>query len=114
VVSWRGCAARAAGWPIIAYGDELNSYVGQRMLELMRAGGDTSDSSGSGRCRGPPPTTRRGFVIGRGAHGGFCDERAADRREGKHRAAGLARAPHHGDGLGETDRAGFARQSPTC
>jgi len=26
---------------IIAYGDELNSYVGQRMLELMRAGGDT-------------------------------------------------------------------------
>jgi len=26
---------------IIAYGDELNSYVGQRMLELMRLGGDT-------------------------------------------------------------------------
>src|SRR2546421_1088275 len=26
---------------VIAYGDELNSYVGQRMLELMRAGGDT-------------------------------------------------------------------------
>jgi beta-N-acetylhexosaminidase len=26
---------------IIAYGDELNSYVGQRMLELLRAGGDT-------------------------------------------------------------------------
>ncbi len=26
---------------IIAYGDELNSYVAQRMLELMRAGGDT-------------------------------------------------------------------------
>jgi len=26
---------------VIAYGDELNSYVGQRMLELLRAGGDT-------------------------------------------------------------------------
>ena len=26
---------------IIAYGDELNSYAGQRMLELLRAGGDT-------------------------------------------------------------------------
>src|SRR6266568_2501766 len=26
---------------LIAYGDELNSYVGQRMIELMRAGGDT-------------------------------------------------------------------------
>jgi beta-N-acetylhexosaminidase len=26
---------------IIAYGDELNSYVGQRMLELLRLGGDT-------------------------------------------------------------------------
>src|SRR5438093_8654239 len=27
---------------VIAYGDELNSYVGQRMLELLRAGGDTA------------------------------------------------------------------------
>jgi len=26
---------------VIAYGDELNSYAGQRMLELLRAGGDT-------------------------------------------------------------------------
>ena len=26
---------------IIAYGDELNSFAGQRMLELLRAGGDT-------------------------------------------------------------------------
>jgi len=26
---------------IIAYGDELNSYAGQRMLELLRLGGDT-------------------------------------------------------------------------
>lgn len=26
---------------VIAYGDELNSYVGQRMLELLRLGGDT-------------------------------------------------------------------------
>jgi beta-N-acetylhexosaminidase len=26
---------------LIAYGDELNSYVGQRMLELLRLGGDT-------------------------------------------------------------------------
>jgi beta-N-acetylhexosaminidase len=26
---------------LIAYGDELSSYVGQRMLELLRAGGDT-------------------------------------------------------------------------
>jgi beta-N-acetylhexosaminidase len=26
---------------IIAYGDELNSYAGQRMLELLRGGGDT-------------------------------------------------------------------------
>jgi beta-N-acetylhexosaminidase len=26
---------------VIAYGDELNSFVGQRMLELLRAGGDT-------------------------------------------------------------------------
>ena len=27
---------------VIAYGDELNSYVGQRMLEVLRAGGDTA------------------------------------------------------------------------
>jgi beta-N-acetylhexosaminidase len=26
---------------IIAYGDELNSYAGQRLLEMLRAGGDT-------------------------------------------------------------------------
>jgi hypothetical protein len=34
----RGARSRMA---VIAYGDELNSYVGQRMLELLRAGGDT-------------------------------------------------------------------------
>jgi beta-N-acetylhexosaminidase len=34
----RGARSRLA---IIAYGDELSSYVGQRMLELMRLGGDT-------------------------------------------------------------------------
>jgi len=38
VVRLRANRSRMA---IIAYGDELNSYVGQRMLELMRAGGDT-------------------------------------------------------------------------
>ena len=38
VARLRGARSRMA---IIAYGDELNSYVGQRMLELMRAGGDT-------------------------------------------------------------------------
>src|SRR6266550_2822710 len=37
VARLRGARSRMA---IIAYGDELNSYVGQRMLELMRAGGD--------------------------------------------------------------------------
>ncbi len=34
----RGARSRIA---LIAYGDELNSYVGQRMLELLRLGGDT-------------------------------------------------------------------------
>jgi beta-N-acetylhexosaminidase len=34
----RGARSRMA---VIAYGDELNSYVGQRMLELLRLGGDT-------------------------------------------------------------------------
>src|SRR5437899_4324398 len=34
----RGARSRMV---VIAYGDELNSYVGQRMLELLRAGGDT-------------------------------------------------------------------------
>src|SRR6266852_6720748 len=38
VARLRGARSRMA---IIAYGDELNSYVGQRMLELLRAGGDT-------------------------------------------------------------------------
>ena len=38
VARMRAARSRMA---IIAYGDELNSYVGQRMLELMRAGGDT-------------------------------------------------------------------------
>ncbi|HTI06002.1 MAG TPA: glycoside hydrolase family 3 N-terminal domain-containing protein [Gemmatimonadales bacterium] len=38
VAHMRAARSRMA---IIAYGDELNSYVGQRMLELMRAGGDT-------------------------------------------------------------------------
>src|SRR5881397_787450 len=38
VARLRGTRSRMA---IIAYGDELNSYVGQRMLELLRAGGDT-------------------------------------------------------------------------
>jgi len=38
VVRLRANRSRMA---IIAYGDELNSYVGQRMVELMRAGGDT-------------------------------------------------------------------------
>jgi len=38
VTRLRGARSRMA---IIAYGDELNSYVGQRMLELLRAGGDT-------------------------------------------------------------------------
>src|SRR5216117_2531729 len=41
----------------------------------------------------------------------FRDERAADRRQGQYRTARLARAPHHGDGFGEADRASFARQS---
>src|SRR5881628_3796346 len=34
----RGARSRIA---LIAYGDELNSYVGQRMLELLRLGGDS-------------------------------------------------------------------------
>ena len=38
VVRLRDARGRMA---LIAYGDELNSYVGQRMLELLRAGGDT-------------------------------------------------------------------------
>ena len=38
VVRLRDARSRMA---LIAYGDELNSYVGQRMLELLRAGGDT-------------------------------------------------------------------------
>jgi len=38
VARLRRAASRMA---LIAYGDELNSYVGQRMIELMRAGGDT-------------------------------------------------------------------------
>jgi beta-N-acetylhexosaminidase len=38
VTRLRGARSRMA---VIAYGDELNSYVGQRMLELLRAGGDT-------------------------------------------------------------------------
>src|SRR6266516_264775 len=38
VVRLRNTRSRMA---VIAYGDELNSYVGQRMLELLRAGGDT-------------------------------------------------------------------------
>ena len=38
VAKLRAARSRMA---IIAYGDELNSYVGQRMLELLRAGGDT-------------------------------------------------------------------------
>jgi beta-N-acetylhexosaminidase len=38
VARLRGARSRLA---IVAYGDELNSYVGQRMLELLRAGGDT-------------------------------------------------------------------------
>src|SRR3989442_13596477 len=37
VVRLRDARSRMA---LIAYGDELNSYVGQRMLELLRAGGD--------------------------------------------------------------------------
>jgi len=38
VVRLRDARSRMA---LIAYGDELNSYVGQRILELLRAGGDT-------------------------------------------------------------------------
>src|SRR6266550_3776977 len=38
VARLRGARSRVA---VIAYGDELNSYVGQRMLELLRLGGDT-------------------------------------------------------------------------
>jgi beta-N-acetylhexosaminidase len=34
----RGARSRLA---VIAYGDELNSYVGQRMVEVLRLGGDT-------------------------------------------------------------------------
>src|SRR5439155_1290749 len=40
----------------------------------------------------------------------FRDERAADRGEGEHRAARLARAADHHDRLGEADRTGLARQ----
>src|SRR6185295_4389117 len=40
----------------------------------------------------------------------FRDERAADRRQGKHRAARFARATHHGHRLAEADRARLARQ----
>ncbi len=38
VARLRGARSRMA---VIAYGDELNSYVGQRLLELLRLGGDT-------------------------------------------------------------------------
>jgi len=45
---------------IIAYGDELNSYVGQRMLELMRAGGDTVGFFRLWPMSGTRRTIRRG------------------------------------------------------
>src|SRR3989475_951699 len=35
--------AKRSRFALVAYGDELNSFVGQRMLELLRQGGDTVD-----------------------------------------------------------------------
>ena len=35
--------AKRSRFALVAYGDELNSFVGQRILELLRQGGDTVD-----------------------------------------------------------------------
>ena len=50
---------------IIAYGDELNSYAGQRMLELLRAGGDTVGFFRLWPMSGPESYDSARVVIGR-------------------------------------------------
>ena len=50
---------------IIAYGDELNSYAGQRMLELLRAGGDTVGFFRLWPMSGPESYDSARLVIGR-------------------------------------------------
>jgi len=50
---------------IIAYADELNSYAGQRMLELMRAGGDTVGFFRLWPMSGPASYDSARVVIGR-------------------------------------------------
>ncbi len=50
---------------VIAYGDELNSYVGQRMLELLRAGGDTVGFFRLWPMSGQASYDSARFVIGR-------------------------------------------------
>jgi beta-N-acetylhexosaminidase len=50
---------------IIAYADELNSYAGQRMLELLRAGGDTVGFFRLWPMSGPASYDSARVVIGR-------------------------------------------------
>ncbi|MFN2571306.1 MAG: glycoside hydrolase family 3 protein [Gemmatimonadales bacterium] len=50
---------------LIAYGDELNSYVGQRMLEMLRLGGDTVSFFRLWPQSGPASYDSARVVIGR-------------------------------------------------
>src|SRR6267143_650100 len=62
VARLRGARSRMA---LIAYGDELNSYVGQRMLELLRLGGDTVGFFRLWPMSGPASYDSARVVIGR-------------------------------------------------